>query len=91
MALVSIIHPYMLMIPGTIACSFAFMMPSGTGTNAVIFGSGQVTIPQMARTGFLLNLVCILLLTVVMYLIAIPVFNMSGGVPEWAHELPLTP
>ena len=91
MALVSNIHPYMLMIPGTIACSFAFMMPSGTGTNAVIFGSGQVTIPQMARTGFLLNLLCILLLTVVMYLIAIPVFNMSGGVPEWAHELPLTP
>ncbi len=91
MAVVSHIHPYMLMIPGTIACSFAFMMPSGTGTNAVIFGSGMVTIPQMARTGFFLNLLCILLLTVVMYLIAIPVFDMSGGLPGWAENIAPSP
>ncbi|NIP24397.1 MAG: hypothetical protein GWO38_11395, partial [Phycisphaerae bacterium] len=48
MAVAGQAHPFLLMIPGTIACSCAFMLPSGTGTNAVIFGSGRVTIPEMA-------------------------------------------
>ncbi|WOK04518.1 DASS family sodium-coupled anion symporter [Imperialibacter roseus] len=84
MAVSSGTHPYMLMIPATIACSFAFMLPSGTGTNTVIFGSELVTIPQMARAGFWLNLISILLLTIVLYLVAVPVFDMGGAVPAWA-------
>ena len=77
-------HPYMLMIPATIACSFAFMLPSGTGTNAVIFGSEQMSIPQMARCGLWLNLISIILLTILLYLIAIPVFSISSNLPAWA-------
>ncbi len=49
-------HPYILMIPATIAASFSFMMPVGTPPNAVIFGSGYVTIPKMAKAGFALNI-----------------------------------
>jgi sodium-dependent dicarboxylate transporter 2/3/5 len=84
MALAGQAHPFLLMIPGTFACSCAFMLPSGTGPNAVVFGSGQVTIPQMSRTGLWLNFISVVVVTLVMYLIAIPVFGITSGVPIWA-------
>jgi sodium-dependent dicarboxylate transporter 2/3/5 len=83
MAIASQIHPYLIMIPGTIACSCAFMLPSGTGPNTVIFGSGKVTIPQMAKCGIGLNLIGVIIVTLVIYLIGFSVFQMSGGIPTW--------
>ena len=40
----------------TIACSCDFALPAGTPPNAIVFGSGYVTIPRMALTGALLDL-----------------------------------
>ena len=77
-------HPFLLMIPATFACSCAFMLPSGTGPNAVIFGSGQVTIPQMSRAGLRMNLISVVVLSMIMVLFVIPLLNISGTVPEWA-------
>ncbi|MFT6827102.1 MAG: sodium-dependent dicarboxylate transporter 2/3/5 [Roseivirga sp.] len=76
MAVAGSIDPLLLMIPATFACSFSFMLPSGSGTNAVIFGSNRVTIPEMAKCGFGLNLLCIMLLTVLMYAYVLPVLNL---------------
>ena len=85
MAIASQIHPYLIMIPGTIACSCAFMLPSGTGPNTVIFGSGMVSIPQMARCGFGLNLIGVVIVTLIIYLIGFSVFQLAGGFPDWIH------
>jgi sodium-dependent dicarboxylate transporter 2/3/5 len=85
MAIASQIHPYLIMIPGTIACTCAFMLPSGTGPNTVIFGSGLVSIPQMARCGIGLNLIGVVIVTLMIYLIGFSVFHLSGGVPDWVH------
>ncbi len=73
MAIAGNIHPYLLMIPATFACSFSFMLPSGSGTNAVIFGSNRVSIPEMARAGLGLNFLGVILLTVLMYAYVLPI------------------
>ncbi len=86
MAIAGQTNPMLLMIPATFACSFAFMLPSGTGTNTVIFASNKISIKQMARCGLWLNLISIILVTLLMYLIAIPIMGINSGIlPSWAQ------
>lgn len=54
-----------LLIPVTIASSCAFMLPMATPPNAIVFASGYIRVHQMARVGFVLNLISILLLVLV--------------------------
>lgn len=63
------IDPMQLLIPAAFAASCAFMLPVGTPPNAIVFGTGAVTIGQMARGGFVLNLVGIVLITLFIYLL----------------------
>jgi len=73
MAVAVQMNPLLLMIPATFACSFSFMLPSGTGTNAVIFGSNRITISEMAKCGLGLNLIGVVILTMMMYIYILPV------------------
>jgi len=57
------VHPYLLIVPAAIAASCAFMMPVATPPNAIVFGSGYLTIPQMVKAGFWLNLIGVVLVT----------------------------
>ncbi|HEY5602304.1 MAG TPA: DASS family sodium-coupled anion symporter [Gammaproteobacteria bacterium] len=57
------IHPLATMIAVAIAASYAFMLPVATPPNAIVFASRAVTIPQMAKAGFVLNLLGVLLIT----------------------------
>ena len=45
-----------MMLPAALAASMAFMLPVATPPNAVVYGSGRVSIAFMARTGFWMNL-----------------------------------
>ena len=66
------LDPRLFLVPATLAASLAFMMPNGTAPNAIVFASGQLRVPFMARTGFAVNLVGVVFVTVFIYLIAIP-------------------
>ncbi|MGM0387993.1 MAG: SLC13 family permease [Natrinema limicola] len=59
------VHPFGLMIAGATAASFAFMLPVATPPNAIVFGSGYITLPQMAKIGVGLNVIGIVLITLV--------------------------
>jgi sodium-dependent dicarboxylate transporter 2/3/5 len=61
--------PMTLLIPAAFAATCAFMLPVGTPPNAIVFGTGAVTIAQMARGGFVLNIVGVVLITGACYLI----------------------
>lgn len=71
------INPIQLIIPAGIAASCAFMLPVATPPNAIVFGSGQVSIPQMSRAGFWLNLVAILLIPFMAWIVIMPVLGIS--------------
>ncbi|MEQ8508531.1 MAG: SLC13 family permease [Rhodospirillaceae bacterium] len=78
-------NPLLLCIPAALAASCAFMLPPATPPNAIVFGSGHVTIPQMARAGIWLNIVSVFVLVAVSYLLAAPLFDIVPGVlPDWA-------
>lgn len=59
--------PALMMVPAAMSASCAFMLPVATGPNAIIFGSGQVPIKEMAKRGFALNLMGALVISSVCY------------------------
>lgn len=75
MALQLNIDPRLLLIPATVSASCAFMLPIATPPNAIIFGSGKVSINSMIYYGVLLNIVGAVLVTAVMLLIGKPVMG----------------
>ncbi|MDO5640960.1 MAG: DASS family sodium-coupled anion symporter [Paracoccus sp. (in: a-proteobacteria)] len=73
------VDPMALLIPAAFAATCAFMLPVGTPPNAIVFGTGRVTIGQMARGGFVLNLVGIVLITMFIYLLGGIAFGITFG------------
>lgn len=69
--------PLLLVIPAAIGASCAFMLPVATPPNAIVYGSGLVSIPQMARAGLLLNIAMIVIITLVMYMLIGYVFGVE--------------
>lgn len=61
------IPPELLMIPAAMSASCAFMLPVATTTNAIAYGTGNVTVKQMAKEGFILNLIMAFVISGVCY------------------------
>jgi len=69
------VDPLTLAIPTALAASCAFMMPVATPPNAIVFGTGRLTIPQMARAGIWINLVMLFLINAAVLLLASRLFT----------------
>uniref|UniRef100_A0A803TJH2 Solute carrier family 13 member 3 n=1 Tax=Anolis carolinensis TaxID=28377 RepID=A0A803TJH2_ANOCA len=78
------VNPLYLMIPGTIGCSFAFMLPVSTPPNSIAFASGHLMVKDMARTGLLMNLMGVLLLSLAINTWGMSIFQL-GTYPAWAN------
>jgi len=78
-------NPLLLMIPATLSASCAFMLPVATPPNAIIFGTGEVRMQDMIKTGIILNLIGVVLITLFIYVLGTAVFGIQlGRFPEWA-------
>ena len=66
-AIAAELDPKLLLIPAALSASCAFMLPVATIPNAVVFGTGKISIKRMAGEGFVLNLIGAGVVTGVIY------------------------
>ena len=62
--------PMVLMLVAGFAASTGFMLPVATPPNAIVFGSGQIKVRDMAKAGFLLDIFAVIVVVLVISLIA---------------------
>jgi sodium-dependent dicarboxylate transporter 2/3/5 len=77
------INPLLLMIAATLSASMAFMMPVGTPPNTIVFASKRLRISDMAKTGFALNIISVIVISILVYFIGSIIFDLNTF-PEWA-------
>uniref|UniRef100_F7CT97 Solute carrier family 13 member 2 n=1 Tax=Ornithorhynchus anatinus TaxID=9258 RepID=F7CT97_ORNAN len=77
------LNPLYVMLPCTLSASLAFMLPVATPPNAIVFSFGQLKVSDMARAGFLLNILGVLVISLAINSWAYPIFDL-GSFPEWA-------
>lgn len=81
------INPLLFMLPATIAGSLAFMLPVATPPNAIVFGTKRLSMLDLAKSGFWLNLAGIIIVTIITYYLGTYVFGIDAGVfPDWAGK-----
>jgi solute carrier family 13 (sodium-dependent dicarboxylate transporter), member 2/3/5 len=87
LAIASETHPLLFMLPATMSASMAFMLPVATPPNAIVFGTNRLKIKEMVRTGLVMNLAGIFIITLAVYFIARLVFGFDlETFPEWAKQ-----
>lgn len=79
------INPLLFMLPATLSASMAFMLPVATPPNAIIFGTNRIRVIEMAKTGFVLNIIGAIVITLATYFFSEYVFGFDMQLfPEWA-------
>nr|XP_020473495.1 solute carrier family 13 member 3 isoform X2 [Monopterus albus] len=80
------VNPLYFMIPATIGCSYAFMLPVSTPPNSIAFASGHLMVKDMVKTGFVMNILGVLSVSLAMNTWGVAMFNLDTF-PDWAHPL----
>jgi sodium-dependent dicarboxylate transporter 2/3/5 len=64
------VDPVLLALPAAFAASWGFMLPSGTGPNAIAWATGHIALPRMLKAGLLLDLLGVPIMVGVVWAIA---------------------
>ncbi|XP_067866890.1 solute carrier family 13 member 2-like isoform X2 [Heterodontus francisci] len=78
------LHPLYVMLPCTLCASFAFMLPVATPPNSIVFSYGYLKVVDMAKTGIVVNLIGVLVITMAVNSWGFAMFNL-GTFPDWAN------
>ena len=62
--------PVLLAIPAALAASWGFMLPAGTGPNALAWATGHIALPRVLKAGLLLDLAGVVLMVGVVWVVA---------------------
>jgi solute carrier family 13 (sodium-dependent dicarboxylate transporter), member 2/3/5 len=77
-------NPLLFMVPIALAANCSYMLPVGTPPNAIVYGSGLITLPQMARAGFLLNVILVPIVVLILWVLGPYVFGIEIDLlPDW--------
>ncbi|NXV00570.1 S13A2 protein, partial [Cettia cetti] len=79
------LNPLYVMLPCTLAASLAFMLPVATPPNAIVFSYGQLRVIDMAKAGFVLNILGVLTITLAINTWASSLFQLQTF-PSWANK-----
>ena len=80
-------NPLLFLIPTALAANCSFMLPVGTPPNAIVYGSGLITLPQMARAGMILNVVMVPVVLGALLVLGPWIFGLEFDViPAWAVQ-----
>ncbi|XP_021378263.1 solute carrier family 13 member 2-like isoform X5 [Mizuhopecten yessoensis] len=77
------VHPIYIMLPAAISSSFAFMLPVATPPNTIAFTYGYLRIIDMVKVGWILNLLCVVIVTIAINTWGMAYFRLDVY-PEWA-------
>uniref|UniRef100_A0A3P8U4T8 Solute carrier family 13 member 3 n=1 Tax=Amphiprion percula TaxID=161767 RepID=A0A3P8U4T8_AMPPE len=86
MAMHASVNPLYFMIPATVGCSYAFMLPVSTPPNSIAFASGHLMVKDMVRTGIVMNMLGVLAVSLAMNTWGVAMFNLNTY-PEWAQPI----
>ncbi|MFC3786866.1 sodium-dependent dicarboxylate transporter 2/3/5 [Sphingopyxis italica] len=64
------VDPILLALPVAMAASWGFMLPSGTGPNALAWATGHIALPRILKAGLALDIIGVPLLIGVIWAIA---------------------
>uniref|UniRef100_A0A8C3JNK6 Solute carrier family 13 member 2 n=1 Tax=Calidris pygmaea TaxID=425635 RepID=A0A8C3JNK6_9CHAR len=84
------LHPLYVMLPCTLSASLAFMLPVATPPNAIVFSYGQLRVIDMAKAGFVLNILGVLTITLAINTWASSFFQLQTF-PSWANRTGMCP
>uniref|UniRef100_A0A4W4GV15 Solute carrier family 13 member 2 n=1 Tax=Electrophorus electricus TaxID=8005 RepID=A0A4W4GV15_ELEEL len=84
------LHPLYVMLPCTISASMAFMLPVATPPNAIAFSYGTLKVLDMAKAGFILNMISILCINLGINTWGMAMFHLDTF-PSWANVTHMKP
>ncbi len=80
-------NPLLFVIPAALAANCSYMLPVGTPPNAIVFGSGLVRLPDMAKAGLLLNILLVPIIVLILWILGPLVFGIELDViPDWVKR-----
>ena len=78
-------NPLFLMIPATVTCSYAFMLPVATPPNAIVYSASGMKTSEMMFAGAVLNIICIAVNVIAINTYGVYMFNLNEF-PAWANS-----